>query len=70
MIVQAAADRAKRPWIIVSGHRPIYTPDFINPDGSPSGEAKNLQDAIEGLMHKYGVDIYFCGEPQQQQLLV
>jgi Calcineurin-like phosphoesterase/Iron/zinc purple acid phosphatase-like protein C len=64
---QAASERSKRPWIIVNGHRPIYTPDFVNPDGSPSGEAHNLQLAIEDLMHQYGVDIYFAGHKHSYQ---
>jgi len=42
-----------RPWIFMGGHRPIY---------KQSGEiVKAQQDAIEDLMNKYGVDIFFTG---------
>ena len=59
--LQAAANRAKRPWIIVSGHRPVYSPDFVDAAGNPTGDCKNLQTAIEALLMKYGVDVYFAG---------
>ena len=50
-----------RPWVIVSGHRPIYRTDFCSANGAPTGEAYNLQQAIEGLFEKYNVDVFFAG---------
>jgi Calcineurin-like phosphoesterase/Iron/zinc purple acid phosphatase-like protein C len=66
-LAQAQADRKLRPWIFVSGHRPIYRTDDMNPDGSPSGEAYNLQQALEGLFAKYDVDMYFAGHQHSYQ---
>jgi len=66
-LIQATADRKLRPWVIVSGHRPMYTPQHVNPDGSPSGECANLQAAFEGLFHKYGVDLYIAGHKHAYQ---
>jgi len=66
-LIQAAASRKERPWVIVSGHRPMYSPDHVNPDGSPSGECAHLQTAMEGLFAKYNVDIYFSGHKHSYQ---
>lgn len=60
-LAKAAANRAQRPWIIVSGHRPIYNPRACSPEGAPLGDNKYLQEAIEDLLHKYDVDMYFAG---------
>jgi hypothetical protein len=73
VLLQAAANRAQRPWIIVSGHRPIYNPRACSPEGAPLGDNKYLQEAIEDLLHKYDVDMYFAGtaqtrSPQTQRL--
>jgi hypothetical protein len=59
--VQAAANRAERPWIIVSGHRAIYSPINCDANGNPIKDSLNLQVAIEDLLHKYEVDLYFGG---------
>lgn len=58
---QAQANRQAQPWIIVSSHRPIYTPNHQK-SGNPTGYAKNLQTFLEGLFKKYSVDIYFSGK--------
>ena len=47
--------RAKRPWIIVYAHHPMYC--------SNSGEycvldAPVVQEALEGILMQYGVRIY------------
>lgn len=56
------AERALRPWILVGGHRPVYSAALYDPaTGRPSGPAVALQAAVEGLFSKYGVDVYFCG---------
>jgi hypothetical protein len=57
----ANADRSERPWIIVGGHRPIYNPRNCSASGEPIGQEADLQAAIEDLMVKYEVDLYFCG---------
>jgi len=55
---QAYANRARVPWIIAVGHRPLYTSasdsyfvDYLKP----------VQDEFEDLFHQYGVDLYICG---------
>jgi len=52
-LAKANANRNNVPWLIVSGHRPLYT----------SGEAvcTACRDAFEQLFNKYNVDIYFSG---------
>lgn len=50
----------ERPWIIVVGHRPIYTSN-AQTQGAPSGYAINLQKTFEELLHKYEVDLYITG---------
>eukprot|EP01087_Luapelamoeba_hula_P023788 TRINITY_DN881_c0_g1_i4.p1 TRINITY_DN881_c0_g1~~TRINITY_DN881_c0_g1_i4.p1 ORF type:complete len:467 (+),score=57.41 TRINITY_DN881_c0_g1_i4:108-1403(+) len=55
----AAADaRKERPWIIVSGHRPLYSSES---DSYVQNMLIPLQKAIEEMLHKYKVDIFFCG---------
>jgi len=49
---KAAANRANVPWIIVSGHRPLY---------SSGHENKNVIAAFETLLLKFNVDIFFAG---------
>ncbi|KAJ8602646.1 hypothetical protein CTAYLR_004117 [Chrysophaeum taylorii] len=54
-------DRERTPFILVGGHRPVYSVDEMNDDGTPSDDAAALQAAVEDLFYKYGVDVYFCG---------
>jgi acid phosphatase len=49
---KAASNRANVPWIIVSGHRPLY---------SSHHENKNVIAAFEALLLKFNVDIFFAG---------
>lgn len=51
-LIAANANRAQRPWILVDGHRPMYSGDTINAE---------LQAAVEEMFYKYGVDVYFTG---------
>lgn len=51
-LIEANKNRAERPWVFVSGHRPMYYGDSIN---------KELQAAMEELFYKYDVDVYFSG---------
>lgn len=60
----AAPDaRATRPWIIVGGHRPIYSINSCENSGSyaPKDDSAKLQTAVEGLLHKYQVDLFLAG---------
>jgi hypothetical protein len=59
---QAVANRASRPWIVVTGHRPIYSDKHVDSHGNPTGDSQRLQAAIEDLLMKYGVDLYIAGE--------
>jgi len=54
----ANVDRAKTPWVIVTGHRPMYSSDI--------GALKDVQNAkmrsaIEPLLVKYKVDLCLWG---------
>mmetsp|Transcript_8792 Transcript_8792/g.11923 ORF Transcript_8792/g.11923 Transcript_8792/m.11923 type:complete len:433 (+) Transcript_8792:179-1477(+) len=49
--------RALRPWLIVGGHRPIYDKEYLQ--GDP------VQQALEGLLTKYKVDLYICGHKHE-----
>jgi len=51
-LMKAAANRAQVPWIVVSGHRPLY---------SSGHEEKQCQAAFETLFLKFNVDVYFAG---------
>jgi len=62
------AERALRPWIIVTGHRPLYSNahGFCKCDGSgntcwPYDESAKVSRAFEPLFDKYKVDIAFSG---------
>lgn len=50
----ASVDRHKTPWVIVMGHRPMYSSQV-------SSYQKYLREAFEGLMLKNGVDVYLAG---------
>ncbi len=54
----APAARAQRPWIIVVGHRPLYT---TSAHDFPFFATQNLQKYVEPLFLKYNVDVYMCG---------
>ncbi|KAG2392460.1 hypothetical protein C9374_012712 [Naegleria lovaniensis] len=56
-------DRKKTPWVVVVGHRPIYSSQYIfsAANGSIIGESKILQQAFEDILYKYQVDIAMFG---------
>jgi len=60
-LARAASERDVRPWIIVSGHRPIYTISGCNADGSLKGQHLKTAAAFEGLLRKYKVDLFLAG---------
>ncbi|KAJ6784907.1 hypothetical protein PWT90_02380 [Aphanocladium album] len=53
----AAVDRAKTPWIIVSGHRPWY----LSKKNETGTICWTCKDVFEPLFLQYGVDLYLSG---------
>ncbi len=60
-LAAANASRSIRPWLIVYGHRPLYSLDSTDANGTPTGAAATFQASFENLFHAYGVDLYICG---------
>eukprot|EP00052_Salpingoeca_macrocollata_P016710 m.134920 g.134920 ORF g.134920 m.134920 type:complete len:528 (+) comp20146_c0_seq3:81-1664(+) len=58
-LAAAAANRDNVPWIVLTGHRPMYCSDKSELSSHEPGA--HFQVEIEPLMAKYGVDLYFCG---------
>jgi len=56
----AVANRANVPWIILFGHRTIYSPTEQD-NGVPTGQAAQVQAFFEPYMQKYNVDLYLAG---------
>jgi len=56
---QANKNRAKTPFLILTGHRPMYCSDVAEYDAHKAGS--HLQMVIEPLMTKYSVDLYLAG---------
>ncbi|KAG2393231.1 hypothetical protein C9374_009808 [Naegleria lovaniensis] len=59
----AKIDRKRTPWVIVTGHRPIYSSavGYSNSHGIPDGQSVPVQQAFEDLLVKYHVDIMLVG---------
>jgi len=55
---KAQANRAKRPWIIVFGHHPLYC---SNPGEYCTIDAPLVQEELEEIFMTYGVDMYISG---------
>jgi hypothetical protein len=51
-LTKAVANRAQVPWIIVSGHRPIFY---------SGGDDKDVKSAFLSLLDNAKVDFYWCG---------
>jgi hypothetical protein len=63
-LAAASARRAmgEVSWIIVSGHRPVYTAANVDATTfAPTGSAATMQAVFEPLFARYGVDVYFSG---------
>ncbi|KAK4514725.1 Phosphate metabolism transcription protein [Mucor velutinosus] len=60
-LIKASRRRAKVPWIIVIGHRPLYCSILSNPDCKENAETLRFghskQQGLESLLVKYNVDI-------------
>lgn len=56
----ASVDRNVTPWLIVAGHRPFYSTGISN-------TCSACQDAFEGLMYQYGVDLGVFGHVHNSQ---
>ena len=54
----AVNNRIIRPWIIVYGHRPMYSKIILD---WPLNSKSRVRNAFEKLFLKYNVDIYFAG---------
>lgn len=59
-LTAAVANRKNVPWIIMFGHRPIYSPTEQN-NGVPNGYAASVQAFFEPYMKNYSVDLYLSG---------
>lgn len=51
-------NRTERPWIIVYGHRPMYSGNIVD---IPFNMKNRMRKAFENILLKYNVDIYFAG---------
>ena len=60
----AAVDRAKTPFLLVAGHRPMYIDSTFEAD---QAVAVQLRDALEPLMKQYKVDAAFWGHHHSYQ---
>ena len=54
-------DRSYTPFVVVGGHRPIYSVTACDSNGNPADDSANLQAAIEDIMYEHNVDVYFAG---------
>jgi acid phosphatase type 7 len=64
----AAVDRSRTPWVVLTGHRPVYV-SVVNataPDGSTT-VALELQKALEPLFEQFGVDLVLTGHHHSAQ---
>eukprot|EP01138_Halocafeteria_seosinensis_P001927 gb/GECG01001973.1/.p1 GENE.gb/GECG01001973.1/~~gb/GECG01001973.1/.p1 ORF type:complete len:497 (+),score=50.55 gb/GECG01001973.1/:1-1491(+) len=52
-LIEANKDRHVRPWVVVAGHRPLYSVQLRG--------HSTMRDTFEKLLYDYKVDIYFCG---------
>lgn len=52
------ASRAARPWLIVAGHRPLYSSERVD---SPANVLETVRSTFEPLFLEARVDLYLCG---------
>ena len=54
-------DRSKTPWVVVGGHRPVYSIKGVDPDSfQPVDDCADLHAAVARLFETYGVDLYLA----------
>ena len=59
---KANQQREKYPWVIVCGHRPMYSSATSHvEDDTPEGFDLAVQQAFEPLFYKYSVDLFVVG---------
>jgi hypothetical protein len=63
-----SVNRTNTPWIVFSGHRPMYI-DSTNysPDGGDQTVASLLRQSLEHMMVEYKVDVAFWGHHHSYQ---
>ena len=57
----ASVNRTKYPWLILAGHRPMYSSDKATDSGP-------LQKYIEPLLKKYNVDLELAGHMHETEI--
>jgi len=57
-LINANNNRHNQPWIIVIGHRPLYSLVVAQ---YPPGISADIRATFEDLFIKYNVDMYVCG---------
>jgi len=63
-----SVDRAKTPFVILSGHRPMYISSTYNVEPDGDGPiATLLRKHVEPLMFKFGVDVAWWGHNHSYQ---
>lgn len=60
----ASVDRKKTPWVVASGHRPLY---INGGDGNGADEAS--RQSFEPMFNKYGVDLVLQGHVHNMELI-
>ena len=66
----ASVDRRATPWLVVSGHRPLYVASTNNwaPDGDQPAGAE-ARRALEGLLMEHRVDVTLHGHHHSYQVI-
>jgi len=65
-LTEANKNRAKVPWIIVHGHRPLYCTSFESDCGRG---ATILREPLEDIFHSFGVEFYISGHEHNYERL-
>eukprot|EP01100_Stratorugosa_tubuloviscum_P007167 TRINITY_DN2_c0_g2_i1.p1 TRINITY_DN2_c0_g2~~TRINITY_DN2_c0_g2_i1.p1 ORF type:complete len:437 (-),score=195.07 TRINITY_DN2_c0_g2_i1:95-1405(-) len=63
---KANQNRNNQPWIIVVGHRPMYSSGSTD---FPPNVREDLRTAIEDILHENKVDLYICGHVHSYERL-
>ncbi|CAM9537839.1 unnamed protein product [Scytosiphon promiscuus] len=61
-LAEANQERDVRPWIVVSGHRPMYSTEKADSEGlTSSGHSNRIRKAFEPIFDENKVDVYMSG---------